>query len=431
MLLGVVFAVGREGAGHERLADVVFCTGHHVDHVCVAHKIRIVVFGCEGHVAVVVALAVETLPRVTCHYVEVRLDGLEFLVVVEVELEKGVRCELVCVFAVAAAELLVAVLPCDTGVGFHTVGLVGLGHVVTEVEVGVEFRKEVERVVELQVAVASVHIGVVVALHEVRHRVDVGVVHEGDTLLVMLLVGLCVLVVSVPEILLSGVACSGDPAAHGLCGVVGDGVVDGALVAEVVADVISFGGGVDLQVLVKELGREVESECHTVHLGSLDDTVGVGVAEVHVIRQYACCTSHTQVVVGAYCGAEHFVLPVGVGLAEEGADGRSLFGACDDSLTELLGAHCLIFLAWCVHIHVGREVHLGLAALAFLGSNDDHTVGRARTVDGGCRSVLEHCHALDILRRNHTEGVAHTLHSVVAQGHTVDHDKWVVGCVER
>ena len=181
--------------------------------------------------------------------------------------------------------------------------------------------------------------------------------------------------------LIAGVA-TGNIVLADMFTVVGDGVVHGAFIAEVVADVVALHIGVHLQVIVEEFRSQAQSGGHTVHLGGLDDAVGVGVAHIYMVRYHAQRAAYAQVVVRADGGAEHFVLPVGIGVAQQGAVGRAFGAAGYHSLTELVGAHCLICLAGSVHIEVGGEVDLRLARFALLGGDDDHTVGCTRTVDG-------------------------------------------------
>ncbi len=117
-----------------------------------------------------VAEIVEFLPGVARHHVEVRLDGLEILLVVDVEVEKGVALDLVPVVLRACAILVVAA-PChDRVLGYGVVRPV-LRHLVTEIEVEVEFRHPVERIVDLEVTVAGEGLADVLLLVEELERV--------------------------------------------------------------------------------------------------------------------------------------------------------------------------------------------------------------------------------------------------------------------
>ncbi len=69
-----------------------------------------------------------------------------------------------------------------------------------------KFGEEVERIIQLQVTVATVNVSIIVALHKVRNRVDVGIVHETDTVAATLAVRLGVLIEPVEKHGVSGIA---------------------------------------------------------------------------------------------------------------------------------------------------------------------------------------------------------------------------------
>ena len=128
--------------------------------------------GSSEDSTVVSVLIVETLPGVTCHYVKVRLDSLEFLLIVEIEVKKGIAVEVV-VFIISTGTVLVGrFLPCGRRVLGKGVVVLRLCHVITEVKVEVKFRKEVEGVVDLEVAVRTPYVAVVVVVVEHGHGVE-------------------------------------------------------------------------------------------------------------------------------------------------------------------------------------------------------------------------------------------------------------------
>ncbi len=75
-----------------------------------------------------------------------------------------------------------------------------------------------------------------------------------------------------------------------------------------------------------------------------------------------------------------------------------------------------------VEREIGVVRDLGLALLGGLGGNEDDTVRTARTVDGGCRRVLEHVDGLDVVDVDVLQGVAHfeTVDDVKGLGRTRD-----------
>ena len=67
---------------------------------------------------------------------------------------------------------------------------------------------------------------------------------------------------------------------------------------------------------------------------------------------------------------------------------------------------------------------------ALLRGDHDDTVRCAGTVDGGCRSILQDGEALDVLRVDGGERVAHTADAVVRHGQAVDDDQRIVRRVD-
>ena len=149
------------------------------------------------------------------------------------------------------------------------------------------------------------------------------------------------------------------------------------------------------------------------HTGLFGEAAGNHVAEL------VCSVGHLQLVVLHGSRAERFVHPVGL-------VGES-FGQLHESnlVLQLLILPCVEHLGSVVHARervVGIEAHLCHAGLALLGSDDDHTVCSAATVDGCRRGILEYldvgnvvgCKEVDILER-----------------HTVNDVERVVGTIER
>ena len=137
-----------------------------------------------------------------------------------------------------------------------------------------KFGEEVERIIQLQVTVATVNVSIIVALHKVRNRVDVGIVHETDTVAATLAVRLGVLIEPVEKHGVSGIAAyDRDIAVDRLGRVVRNRLINSAFCTEMVAYVITFHIKADTKMVIEELGCEVETGHHAVHLGSLDNTV--------------------------------------------------------------------------------------------------------------------------------------------------------------
>ena len=61
----------------------------------------------------------------------------------------------------------------------------------------------------------------------------------------------------------------------------------------------------------------------------------------------------------------------------------------------------------------GRKVHHRFSFRPLLGGNDDYTVGTARTVHGGCRSVFQHLHRLDVVCAQERDVIhKHSVHHI-------------------
>ena len=64
----------------------------------------------------------------------------------------------------------------------------------------------------------------------------------------------------------------------------------------------------------------------------------------------------------------------------------------------LLGSEVLLEPSACGPAEVGGEVYGRFADSAFLGGDDDHTVGSLSTVDGCSRGIFQDIDLLDIVR---------------------------------
>ena len=411
-LLGVAVCLPHVVVGAGLLGEQVAAVGLLADYVARG--------GEQG--AVVVALAVEVLPGVTGGHVDVRPYRVEVLLVVGVEVEQRVGAVLVNVVVGAGAVLVVGV-PHRRGVALGDGVLVGLAHVVAQVQVETELGQEVQRIVELQVAVAAPHAGHVGALLYGGHRV----VHAvGVELVAVHLRGVAVeeLARRAVRHRVVGVRRAGrvgrERAAHRAAGV-----------GELVLDEVALHVGLHLKLAVEELGGEVDARGDAVHRGVAYDAAVAGVGDGHAVWQEPGLSAHAEAVVVRDGGAQHLVLPVGVGFAQGHGCRAAGSPVARHYVAVLVAGEHVPCLAGRLHGHVGGEVDLGLAILAPLGGDDYHAVAGAAAVDGRGRRVLEDGHRLDVVGRDHRQRVAHALRALVAQRHAVEHDERVVGGVER
>ena len=306
--------------------------------------------------------------------------------------------------------------------------LVVTRYLITEVQVEVQFGEEVQGIVELEVTGRRERLVLVVLVVEQRHGVLDGVAVDrsaGGEL------------VPAVENRGHGLACavdSGVVGLYGLGGVGGEGVAESREVSLAGLHVCALHVCLNRQMVVEEFRGEVETCGHALHTRGLDYTLVVGVAHVDAVREETGHAADREVIVLRHGGAQNLFLPVGIvhlAVVAELCDGRLCAHAVGDEVGELGGVHHVEGLAGGVHGHVGREVYLRLAAAALLGGDDDDAVRCARTVDCGCRGILEHGHRLDVLRVDHCHGRYAAAVRLVRLGHAVDDDQGVVRCRER
>ena len=104
---------------------------------------------------------------------------------------------------------------------------------------------------------------------------------------------------------------------------------------------------------------------------------------------------------------------------------------CRSKGTELISREHIKTLGHTAYRDIAVVIELQGTVSAFLGGDDNHTVRCTRTVDGCCRSILQHSESLDVVGVDTTEHVAATLDGRVVNRHTVDHNQRVVAGRER
>ena len=367
----------------------------------------------------------EALPFVTGHNVEIRADSLEFLAVVEIEVQQGVALELppfgACACAGHAVGVEILIVPGHSRVGGGEFVALVLADLITEVKIEVEFGEEVESVVDLEVTGRRQVFALAVALVEKLHGVDGLVeVERGSADIV------CIAVIAGE----ARVADRGIDCVDGHRRVECQTGRDSVGIGLESVDIRTAGVGVDREFAVEELRSEAEAYGCALHLRTFQDTLIVGVAGADAVGKESGRAAYAEAVVLREGSAESLFLPVGVGVAHVVGNGLVAEFAADE-LGELSAVHDVEGLAGGVDMPVGGEADARTSACAFAGCDDDHTVRSARTVDGGCRSIFQHGHLLDVLRVDHGQGVCACATALVGLGHTVDNDKRIVGVVDR
>ena len=280
-------------------------------------------------------------------------------------------------------------------------------------------------IVNLQVTVAAQYCGLVVLVGSSGNWVVCTVGVESRTIHVR--------VIAVPELVAIYATLHLSIIINRCRWVHSDGSCHCTAVGELVLYPVALDVGLNLESVIEELRSKIEAHGGTIHARVHQNTIVIGVAGRHAIRQTAGSSTHAQVIVVRDGGTQHFVLPVGVECAILLGVGLNILDGVAVSAKLLCQNFCqclcrqrLVGLAGSVDIHIGGEVHLRLALHTTLGGDDDDTIRSARTVNGCSGSILEDGHVLNVVRSNHRERVAHTLYTGVVQWHTVDDDKRVV-----
>jgi len=184
----------------------------------------------------------------------------------------------------------------------------------------------------------------------------------------------------------------------------------------------------------------IDTEAITVESISIRNAVIVIVTGWYKITAGIATTGKRYVVVLHQCGLQHFILPVGIILwvfLSAVYSGNTVFDGFIIGNIIILDIFCRIhqiefrapfqcFLYAYIHFHGTFRT--------FLGSNDNHTVGSTRTVDGSSRSILQNLDGLCIRRIEiNTRVCNHTVNNpqrrVIAQGtDTANFNRGIFAC---
>ena len=173
----------------------------------------------------------------------------------------------------------------------------------------------------------------------------------------------------------------------------------------------------------------VHVDTQTVRLPLRADSDGLLVE--HVARDevfhFLRTTCHAQAIVLCQGGLRHEVHPVDafracavglqVGVGDDG--GAAQLVQCR---AIFVGIHQLILLAQGGNAEVGVQRYAGTSLRTALGGDEDDTIGSARTINGGRRSILQHFHRLDIVGIQSTQaaGRYHAVNDVQRVAALVD-----------
>ena len=168
-------------------------------------------------------------------------------------------------------------------------------------------------------------------------------------------------------------------------------------------------------------------ETLVVGASTFQSTLLVEIVQTYIISIIGTTATQIDVVVLAYTGLKHLLKPIGIGTVHKLIAARlriqaiatgqwcvRIGSSLPQIVTILISIHHVVSAAGDnVDTKVALIVDLHrLVLLTVLGSDDNHTICSTRTVDGACRSVLQHLDGLDVVRREVANGRTH--------GHTVD-----------
>ena len=174
-----------------------------------------------------------------------------------------------------------------------------------------------------------------------------------------------------------------------------------ATVRIAVIDIHSLGIHIEIQVIIQERRRQTQRSGYTLHIGCLDSTVLICIAERETIRHILRTTRNRNVVIGRDSRAVDLVLPICVRRTQ-----IFCFGTLVPQLrrigAQFIAGQGLQTIGQRTERHVTLVVKFGLATLCtFLGSDDDDTVARARTIYSSSGRIFQYRKRLDIARVNH------------------------------
>ena len=129
-----------------------------------------------------------------------------------------------------------------------------------------------------------------------------------------------------------------------------------------------------------------------------------------------------------YCHTVDFILPVRIGGTQLAVSIIVLtFPDFLYKSTKFVTVHyvkCLLYVTE-RDITVIRDTRFG-TCLTFLSSNDNNTVGCARTVNCRSRSIFQYRKTLDVVRIHHRQRVGQTFHTIVIHSQTVNYNQRII-----
>ena len=161
---------------------------------------------------------------------------------------------------------------------------------------------------------------------------------------------------------------------HGLSRVETSGLTYGCGVGIVGIGIHELGIGCHGEVVVEELGVEVQAGCCTLECRGLQDTFLVGIACREAVGKVLQATGNGHIVVMADGVLIDLILPVGRSIAHQRGCLRVVFVIGVDEVAILVSRHHIHTVGCGAKAYVTTVGYLRLAACTLLGGDDDDTV---------------------------------------------------------
>ena len=209
----------------------------------------------------------------------------------------------------------------------------------------------------------------------------------------------------------------------------------------------TFCAEVHRQMFIKEGRIQIQAQRVTLVIGSLQDTLLVGITKAKTIRKILVGTGNCHIMVGTDGRTINLVLPIRISkqmfCAGSRSDSGNLSAVIRNILVGTVIAHACIIIACqpffishtglaldiihklrgIQHIHLidhFTERHVSIvgnsrlhAFAAFLGRDNDDTIGSTATINSCGRSVFQYRKAFNIGRVYQVQRVGHTLHTII------------------
>ena len=182
---------------------------------------------------------------------------------------------------------------------------------------------------------------------------------------------------------------------------------------------------INLQVVVKEFGVQVQAGGDPVQIAGLQNTILIQIADGETIRQVVDATGQGDRVIAHDRTLIDEILPIGIGGTQQCSLGGISFVVYNGA--EFVGGQHIQFIPNDRIGILGREIDFQFSSLSFFRGDKNNTVGRAVTIDSSSRCVFQHGECFDIIGVDHVQGVGRTGDAtLLIEGNSIDDDQRIV-----